>query len=88
MAPVIQFKRGVLANLPGLRAGEPGLQPTLTTSMWVLIPQQVTTNLLDLKDSGTLVPPLGSGVKLVEGTDNGVVPLHSKLLLWVVTSPL
>ena len=23
-APVIQFKRGVLADLPGLRAGEPG----------------------------------------------------------------
>ena len=23
-SPVIQFKRGALANLPGLRAGEPG----------------------------------------------------------------
>ena len=23
-APVLQFKRGLLANLPGLRAGEPG----------------------------------------------------------------
>ena len=32
-APVIQFKRGVLANLPGLRAGEPGF----TTDSYDLI---------------------------------------------------
>ena len=39
--------------------------------MWVLTPQPITTNSLVLKDSGTLVLHAGSGVKLVEGTNNG-----------------
>ena len=78
-SPVIQFKRGVLNNLLVSGRVNPVLQPTLTTSMWVLIPQPITTNSLVLKDSGTLVLlTAGSGVKLVEGTNNGTSAITLK----------
>ena len=30
-SPVLQFKRGAFANLPGLRVGEPGFTPLINT---------------------------------------------------------
>ena len=38
-APVLQFKRGLLANLPGLRAGEPGFT-TDSYDLYVGLPQK------------------------------------------------
>ena len=71
-APVIQFKRGLLANLPGLRAGEPGF----TTDAYDLyVGIDSTTNNNQFVGSGRYwqvnTATVGSGVKLVEGTDNG-----------------
>jgi len=71
-APVIQFKRGLLANLPGLRAGEPGF----TTDAYDLyVGIDSTTNNNQFVGSGRYwsvnTNSVGSGVKLVEGTDNG-----------------
>ena len=42
-APVIQFKRGLLVNLPGLRAGEPGFT-TDTHDLYVGLTSEVSTN--------------------------------------------
>ena len=71
-APVIQFKRGVLANLPGLRAGEPGFT---TDSYDLYVGIDSTTNNNQFVGSGRYwsvnTSTVGSGVKLVEGTDNG-----------------
>jgi len=71
-APVIQFKRGLLANLPGLRAGEPGF----TTDAYDLyVGIDSTTNNNQFVGSGRYwqvnTATVGSGVKLVEGTNNG-----------------
>ena len=71
-APVIQFKRGLLANLPGLRAGEPGF----TTDAYDLyVGIDSTTNNNQFVGSGRYwqvnTTTVGSGVKLVEGTNNG-----------------
>lgn len=71
-APVIQFKRGLLANLPGLRVGEPGF----TTDAYDLyVGIDSTTNNNQFVGSGRYwsvnTNTVGSGVKLVEGTDNG-----------------
>ena len=71
-APVIQFKRGVLTNLPGLRAGEPGFT-TDSYDLYVGIDSTtsankfVGSNRFWTRNTGTT----GSGVNLVEGTDNG-----------------
>lgn len=71
-SPVIQFKRGVLANLPGLRAGEPGFT---TDSYDLYVGFDSTTNNNQFVGSGRYwqvnTSTVGSGVKLVEGTDNG-----------------
>ena len=71
-APVIQFKRGVLANLPGLRAGEPGFT---TDSYDLYVGIDSTTSNNQFVGSGRYwqvnTTTVGSGVKLVEGTDNG-----------------
>ena len=71
MAPVIQFKRGLLTNLPGLRAGEPGF----TTDAYDLyVGIDSTTNNNQFVGSGrywSVNTTVGSGVKLVEGTNNG-----------------
>ena len=71
-APVIQFKRGLLTNLPGLRAGEPGF----TTDAYDLyVGIDSTTNNNQFVGSGRYwqvnTATAGSGVKLVEGTNNG-----------------
>ena len=71
-APVLQFKRGLLANLPGLRAGEPGFT-TDSYDLYVGVTSEISTN----KFFGSHrywtreTTSTGSGVNLVEGTDNG-----------------
>jgi len=71
-APVIQFKRGLLANLPGLREGEPGFT-TDSYDLYVGIDSTTTNNKFFgshrywTKNTTTT----GSGVNFVEGTSNG-----------------
>ena len=71
-APVLQFKRGLLANLPGLRAGEPGFT-TDSYDLYVGIDSTTANN--QFVGSGRYwtinSSTTGSGVNLVEGTDNG-----------------
>ena len=71
-APVIQLKRGLLANLPGLKGGEPGFT---TDSYDLYIGLDETTANNKLIGSGRYwsvnSATKGSGVNLVEGTDNG-----------------
>ena len=71
-APVIQFKRGLLTNLPGLRAGEPGFT-TDSYDLYVGIDSTTANN--QFVGSGRYwsvnSSTVGSGVNLVEGTDNG-----------------
>ena len=78
-APVIQFKRGVLANLPGLRAGEPGFT---TDSYDLYVGIDSTTSNNQFVGSGRYwqvnTSTVGSGVKLVEGTDNGTSSITLK----------
>ena len=71
-APVLQFKRGVLANLPALRAGEPGFT-TDSYDLYVGIDSTTANNQLVgsgrfWSDGGATA---GSGVNLVEATNNG-----------------
>jgi len=71
-SPVIQFKRGAFANLPGLQAGEPALT-TDTYELYVGINSSTEGN----KFFGSHrywtreATSTGSGVNLVEGTSNG-----------------
>lgn len=71
-APVLQFKRGLLANLPGLRAGEPGFT-TDSYDLYVGVSSQTSAN----KFFGSHrywtkeTTSRGSGINLVEGTSNG-----------------
>jgi hypothetical protein len=71
-APVIQFKRGAFANLPGLQAGEPALT-TDTFELYVGIDS--TTNGNKFFGSHRYwtreTTTTGSGVNFVEGTNNG-----------------
>ena len=71
-APVIQFKRGVLADLPALRAGEPGFT-TNSYDLYVGIDSTSANN--QFVGSGRFwsvnSTSKGSGVNLVEGTSNG-----------------
>jgi len=71
-SPVIQFKRGILSNLPGLRAGEPGFT-TDSYDLYVGIDSTTTNN--QFVGSGRFwsvgSATTASGVKLVEATDNG-----------------
>lgn len=71
-SPVIQFKRGAFANLPGLQVGEPALT-TDTYELYVGIDSTTSNNKFfgshrywTRESSST-----GSGVNLVEGTSNG-----------------
>jgi hypothetical protein len=70
--PVIQFKRGLLANLPGLLAGEPGFT-TDSYDLYVGLTSETATN--KIVGSGRFwtnsTSSTGSGVNLVEGTSNG-----------------
>ena len=68
-APVIQFKRGLLANLPALRAGEPGFA-TDSYDLYVGI-DSTTSNNQFVTWYWPVNTAVGSGVKLVEGTNNG-----------------
>ena len=71
-APVIQFKRGQFANLPGLRAGEPGFT-TDKYDLYVGIDSTTSNNKFFgshrywTKETGST----GSAVRVVEGSDNG-----------------
>jgi hypothetical protein len=71
-APVIQFKRGLFSNLPGLRAGEPGFT-TDKYDLYVGIDSTTNGNKFFgshrywTKETTTA----GSGINLVEGTNNG-----------------
>jgi hypothetical protein len=71
-SPVIQFKRGLLANLPGLRVGEPGFT-TDSYDLYVGLTSETATN--KIVGSGRFwtnsTAATGSGVNLVEGTNNG-----------------
>ena len=71
-APVLQFKRGLLANLPGLRAGEPGFT-TDSYDLYVGIDSTSSNNKFfgshRYWTKGTA--STGSGVNFVEGTTNG-----------------
>jgi hypothetical protein len=71
-APVIQIKRGLLSNLPGLRAGEPGFT---TDSYDLYVGIDSTTNNNKFFGSHRYwskeTTSKGSGVNLVEGTTNG-----------------
>jgi hypothetical protein len=71
-APVIQFKRGQFANLPALRAGEPGFT---TDSYDLYVGINSTTNGNKFFGSHRYwtkeTTTTGSGVNLVEGTNNG-----------------
>jgi hypothetical protein len=71
-APVLQLKRGLLANLPGLRAGEPGFT-TDSYDLYVGVDGTTPNNKFFgshryWKKEGTST---GSGINLVEGTSNG-----------------
>jgi len=71
-SPTLQFKRGLLANLPGLRAGEPGFT-TDSYDLYVGIDSTSANN--QFVGSGRYwsvnSTSKGSGVNLVEGTSNG-----------------
>lgn len=71
-APVLQLKRGLLANLPGLRVGEPGFT-TDSYDLYVGIDSTTTNNKFfgshRYWTKGTATT--GSGVNFVEGTTNG-----------------
>ena len=71
-APVIQFKRGLLANLPGLQAGEPGFT-TDSYDLYVGIDSSLATNKIigSHRFWTNNTTTTGSGVNLVEGTNNG-----------------
>jgi hypothetical protein len=71
-APILQFKRGAFANLPGLRAGEPALT-TDTFDLYVGIDSTTNNNKFFgshrywTKETSST----GSGVRFVERTDGG-----------------
>ena len=71
-APVLQFKRGILSNLPGLRAGEPGFT---TDSYELYVGINSTTQENKFFGSHRYwtreTTTTGSGVNLVEGSNNG-----------------
>jgi hypothetical protein len=71
-APVLQFKRGLLANLPALRAGEPGFT-TDSYDLYVGLTSETSTNkfLGSHRYWTKNTTTAASGVNLVEGTDNG-----------------
>jgi hypothetical protein len=71
-APVLQFKRGIFSNLPGLRAGEPGFT---TDSYELYVGINSTTQENKFFGSHRYwtreTTTTGSGVNLVEGSSNG-----------------
>ena len=71
-SPTLQFKRGLFANLPGLKAGEPGFT---TDSYELYVGIDSTTNNNKFFGSHRYwtreTASTGSGINLVEGTSNG-----------------
>jgi len=71
-SPTLQFKRGLFANLPGLKAGEPGFT---TDSYELYVGINSTTQENKFFGSHRYwtreTASTGSGVNLVEGTSNG-----------------
>ena len=71
-SPTLQFKRGLLANLPGLKVGEPGFT---TDSYDLYVGIDSTTNNNKFFGSHRYwtknTASTGSGVNFVEGTNNG-----------------
>jgi hypothetical protein len=71
-APVLQFRRGLLADLPGLRDGEPGFT-TDSYELYVGIDSTTSNN----KFFGSHrywtreTTTTGSGINLIEGSNNG-----------------
>jgi hypothetical protein len=71
-APVLQFKRGLLADLPALRAGEPGFATDSSDFYIGLTSQSVNNKFFGSARYWTKeTTTTGSAVRLVEGTDNG-----------------
>jgi hypothetical protein len=71
-APVLQVKRGLLANLPGLRAGEPGFATDSSDFFIGLTSQSVNNKFFGSSRYWTKeTTTVGSAVNLVEGTNNG-----------------
>ena len=71
-APTLQFKRGLLANLPGLQAGEPGFT-TDSYELYVGINSTTQENKFfgSHRYWNRETVSTGSGVNFVEGTSNG-----------------
>jgi hypothetical protein len=71
-APTLQFKRGLLANLPGLQAGEPGFT-TDSYELYVGINSTTQENKFfgSHRYWNRETASTGSGVNFVEGTSNG-----------------
>jgi len=71
-APVLQFKRGLFSNLPGLRAGEPGFT-TDRYDLYVGLTSETSTNKFVGSSRFWRVETAstGSAVNLVEGSSNG-----------------
>ena len=71
-SPILQFKRGILTNLPGLRVGEPALT-TDTFDLYVGIDSTTNNNKFFgshrywTRETATT----GSGIRFVERTDGG-----------------
>ena len=78
-APVLQFKRGNLASLPGLQAGEPGFTVD-KNDLYVGIDSTTGNNQFvgsgRFCDKGSATT--GSGVKLVEAQNNGASAITIK----------
>jgi hypothetical protein len=71
-SPVIQFKRGLFANLPGLQAGEPGFT-TDKYDLYIGLTSETSTNKFfgSHRYWSKETTSTGSGVNLVEGSVNG-----------------
>jgi len=71
-APVLQFKRGLSANLPAFRAGEPGFA-TDSYDFYIGLTSQSANNKFfgSARYWSKETTTVGSAVKVVEGTSNG-----------------
>ena len=71
-SPVLQIKRGLLANLPALRAGEPGFATDSSDFYIGLTSQSANNKFFGSSRYWTKeTTSAGSAVRMVEGTDNG-----------------
>lgn len=71
-APTLQFKRGLLVNLPALRAGEPGFT-TNTSDFYIGLDNTLGNNKFfgSARYWNKETATVGSSVRVVEGTNNG-----------------